>query len=85
MSERLILQGALQEKKMERMKLAVKAEGLIRAMKTIIQFSSVTPLGELKTGEALEIIKDLHKTKSRYDALTGEMNEIKRELNIHED
>ena len=85
MSERLILEGALQGKKMERMKLAVKSEGLIRALKTIIQTSSVTPLAELRTGEALEMMKELHATKKKYDALTGEIDEIKKELGAHED
>lgn len=85
MSDRLILQGSMQEKKMERMKLATKAEGLIRAVKSLIQAASVTPLAELQTGEALEVMKELHQTKKKYDFVTGQIAEIKRELGVDED
>ncbi|MBW1666858.1 MAG: hypothetical protein JRJ66_02165 [Deltaproteobacteria bacterium] len=85
MSERLILEGTLQEKKMERMKLATKAQGLIRSIKMIIQPAPVTPLGELRTGEALELMAELDRVKRRYDRLSAEIGEIKKELGVDED
>ncbi len=80
MSERLILKGALQEKKMERMRLAARAQGLISAIKQIIQPASVIPLKELRTDEALELISDLHRLRESYLPLCEEIREIEREL-----
>lgn len=80
MSERLILQGALSEKKMERMRLASIAQGLIGSIKTIIQPAYITPLAEIRAEEALELIKELVNVKRHYDSLTEEIERIEREL-----
>lgn len=80
MSERLMLKGALEEKKLRRMKLATRAEALIRAIKIIIQPASVTPLRDLRTGEALELITELHTLCGDYARLSGQIDDIRREL-----
>ena len=81
MSERLILMGALQEKKREKMHMAVRAQGLITAIKQIIQPASVIPLRELQTPEALELMTELHQIRERYLPLCDAIAEIERELN----
>lgn len=81
MSERLILRGALQEKKMERMRLAARAQGIITAIKQIIQPASVIPLRELKTSGALEMVSELHRLRELYLPLCVEIDELERELN----
>ena len=81
MSERLILKGALQDKKMERMRLAARAQGLITAVKQIVQHASVIPLKDLRTDEALELISELHRLREIYVPLCAEIEEIERELN----
>jgi hypothetical protein len=80
MSERLILKGALQDKKMERMRLAARAQGLITAVKQIVQPASVIPLKDLKTDEALELISELHRLREVYVPLCAQIEEIEREL-----
>ncbi len=80
MSERLMLRGALQEKKLERMRLAARAQGLISAIKQIVQPASVIPLRELRTDEALELISELHRLREAYMPLCAEIGEIEREL-----
>lgn len=80
MSERLILRGALQEKKMERMRLAAQAQGLISAIKQLIQPASIIPLRALRTDEALELVSELHGVRERHARLCAEIEEIEREL-----
>lgn len=80
MSERLILKGALQEKKLERMRLAARAQGLITAIKQIVQPASVIPLKDLRTDEAFELISELHRLRDVYMPLCAEIGEIEREL-----
>lgn len=81
MGERLILKGVLQEKKMERMRLAARAQGLITGIKHIVQPASVIPLRDLRTDEALELISELHRLREQYAALCSHIEEIERELN----
>ncbi|MFZ2448112.1 MAG: hypothetical protein WAW37_17275 [Syntrophobacteraceae bacterium] len=80
MSERLILKGALQDKKLERMRLAARAQGLITAIKQIVQPASVVPLKDLRTDEAFELIAELHRLRGLYLPLCAEIEEIEREL-----
>jgi len=80
MSERLILKGALEEKKMARVKLATQAEGLIRGLKVIIQHASVVPLKDLRTGEARELMVELDEVRSAYLKTCAEIEDIQREL-----
>jgi hypothetical protein len=80
MSERLILKGALQEKKLVRMRLAAKAEGLIVGIKNLIQHASIVPLRELETGHALELIRELDNLRTQYLALCDDIGKIEREL-----
>ncbi len=80
MSERLILKGALQDKKMERMRLAAHAQGLITAIKQIVQPASVIPLKDLRTDEALELASELHRLREVYLPLCAQIEEIEREL-----
>jgi hypothetical protein len=80
MSERLILKGALQEKRLKAMKLATRAEGIIRSLKIIIQPGSITKLADLKTGEALELITQLHEARKQYLQLKAEIADIEKEL-----
>jgi len=83
MSERLILQGALAEKKMQRMELAAKAEGIIRRLKMILQPASVTPLRELNTTEVRIFGIVLDEVKEKYVGLCNEIAEIERELGVN--
>lgn len=80
MSERLMLKGALVEKKLAKMNMAAKAEGLIRAIKMIMQPASVTPLREVRTDEARQLIADLDDLRKEYLRLVAEIEEIEREL-----
>ena len=80
MTERLILMGALQEKKREKMRMAVRAQGLITAIKQIIQPASVIPLKELQTPEALELMTELQQIREQYLPLCAEIEQIEREL-----
>jgi hypothetical protein len=80
MSERLILKGALQDKKMERMRMAAHAQGLITAIKQIVQPASVIPLKDLRTDEALELVSELHRLREAYLPLCAQIREIEREL-----
>jgi len=82
MNDRLTMRGALEEKKQERIKLATKAEALIRGLRTAIMPASVTPLEELKTAEILALAQDLHSLKSRYDFLITQIKELKKELGL---
>jgi len=83
MSERLIRQGALAEKKQRRMEMAAHAQGIIRALKIIIQPASITPLAELRTDEAREMITELDDLRTEYLQLLGEIKEIEKELGIN--
>jgi len=80
MSERLILEGALQEKKMKSMELATRAEGLIRAMKDALMPASVMPLKDLRTGEVRLQAAELDDVRTEYLQLSKDMAEIKKEL-----
>lgn len=80
MNQRLVLRGALQEKKMERMRLAARAQGLIVGIKQIIQPASVVPLKDLQTAEALELISELHKLRRKYLPICRDIEEIEKEL-----
>lgn len=80
MSERLLLKGALHEKRMERMTLATRAQGLISAMKVIVQPASVVPLKDLKTAEILELAGELDRIRSEYLRVSADVSEIEREL-----
>jgi len=80
MRQRLILKGALEEKKMERMRLAATAQGLITAVKEILQPAAVIPLRELRSAEALELVNELHRVRRKFLALVPEIHEIEREL-----
>jgi hypothetical protein len=85
MMERVMLETSYATKKMERMRLATEAQKLISAVKIIIQPASVTPLAALNVDDALDLMKNLQRVKKRYDAVTAEIAEIKRELGIDED
>ena len=80
MSERLIMEGALAEKKRRQIAVATKADGLIRAIKTIIQPGAIRPFAELKTGEARQLIIELDNLHTEYVTLLAEISEIKQEL-----
>ena len=80
MSERLMLKGALEEKKQAKLKLATRSAGIIRALKQIIQPAVITPLKELRTDEAKELIEELHELRTQYLQVSGEMEEIEKEL-----
>jgi len=80
MNERLILQGALQEKKMERMKLAIRAEALISGLRTKVLPASVTPLAELQTAQIRELAIELDGIRVEYMQLTREIDSIRKEL-----
>lgn len=79
-TDRLILKGALQEKKMARMQMAARAQGLISGLKAMIQPASIVPLKDLKTGEALELLKELDALRGEYVTLTCDIEEIERDL-----
>lgn len=81
MSERLILKGVLQDKKMERLRLSARAQGLITAIRQTVQPASVRPLKDLHTDEALEIMMELNKLREHFVLLCGEIEQIERELN----
>ena len=80
MSERLMMEGSLQRKKMHSMELATRAAGLIRSLKIIIQPAAITPLADLRTGEALALMQDLHEVRIEYFQVISEMEEIRKEL-----
>lgn len=80
MSERLILKGALSEKKTRRMQMAAKAAGLITGIKHIIQPAAVIPLKDLKTEEALSLMEELHELVQEYLQVSREVEELEREL-----
>ena len=80
MSERLMLKGALQEKKMQRMGLATKADGLIRAVRNIIQPAVIVPIIDIKTGQAKELITELDDIRQQIVILDAQIAEIMREL-----
>jgi len=80
MSERLILEGSLQRKKMLSMQLATRAAGLITAIKIIIQPAAIRPLKDLKTGEALSLIRELDDVRTQYLQVQAEIDEIRQEL-----
>lgn len=82
MSERLILKGAHQEKKMERMKLAIRAEALIRGLRTSILPASVTPLSDLRTDEIRELAIELDDLKAEYEKLRSDISNIEKELGL---
>jgi hypothetical protein len=85
MSERTMMEASYLQKKMERMRLATEAQRLINAIKMIIQPASITPLEQLKTADAAELVKQLHRVKTRYDKATVEVGELKEALGIDED
>ena len=62
------------------MRLAARAQGMITAIKQIIQPASVIPLKELKTAEALELVSELHKLRELYLPLCCQIEEIEREI-----
>lgn len=80
MSERLIMEGALAEKKRRQIAIVTKADGLIRAIKMIIQPGAVRPFAELKTGEARQLIIELDDLHTEYVNLLDQIAEIKQEL-----
>ncbi|WAC06592.1 MAG: hypothetical protein OS130_10035 [Thermodesulfobacteriota bacterium] len=80
MSERLILQGALAEKKRKQIAIVTKADGIIRAIKIIIQPGAIRPFAELKTGEARQLIIELDDLHTEYVQLLDQIADIKREL-----
>lgn len=80
MSDRLILKGALHEKKRDRMTLATRAQGVITGLKYIIQPASVMPLKDLKTDLALELVTELHRIRHEYLKVSADVDELEREL-----
>ncbi|NSW85223.1 MAG: hypothetical protein HPY84_02775 [Syntrophobacteraceae bacterium] len=80
MSERLMLKGALHEKKRECMTLAIRAQGVITGLKHIIQPASIVPLKDLKTDQALELMKELHELKQEYLQVSRDVDELEQEL-----
>jgi len=75
-----MLEGALHSKKMQSMKLATRAEGIIRAVKQILQPASIIKLKDVRTGEAVELIGDLHEVRRQYLDLCREIEDIKKEM-----
>ena len=80
MSERLMLKGALADKKQARMQMAARAAGLITGIKVIIQPAAIIPLKDLKTGDARALIRELDDLRGDYLKLTAEIEELEREL-----
>jgi hypothetical protein len=64
------------------MRLAAQAQGLITAIKTIIQPASVIPLRDIRTNEALELLKQLDGIREEYIALQQAISDIQRELGM---
>ena len=80
MSERLILQGVLSDKKRKQLEIPTKANGIIRAIKMIAQPATVTPFANIKTGELRQLIIELDDLHTEYVTLLAEISEIKQEL-----
>lgn len=80
MSERLILEGALHEKKMAHMKLATHAEGLIRALRVALIPASAVPLKDIRTAEIRLQAAELDDVHTEYLQLSRDIAEIEKEL-----
>ncbi len=82
MNDRLMMKGALEEKKQDRLRLATRAEALIRGLRTAIMPASVMPLDDLRTAEVAEMARELNEVKQQYSRLMREIDDIKRELGL---
>ena len=80
MSDRLVLRGALAEKKEKRFRLAAKAAGIISALRRMVLPAAVTPLADLPTAEIMALAVDLDSVRDAYMELSAEMADIEREL-----
>ena len=80
MSERLMLKGALQEKKLSVMSIATRAEALIRAIRQTIQPGIITPLKDLKVDEARALMDELTGLHEAYMQLITDIKAIEKEL-----
>jgi len=75
-----MLQGALSEKKRRQIAIATKADGIIRAIKMIVEPGAIRPFSELKTGEARQLIIELDDLHVEYIQLLDQIAEIRQEL-----
>jgi len=80
MSERLKLRGALEEKRLKAQDLAVRAAGIIRAMRDLTLPAAVTPLAEIDSAQILQLAAMLHEIRTNYISLASDIEELKREL-----
>lgn len=80
MSERLILKGALAEKRSRRLNLAAKAEGLIGAVKDRLSMAKIQPLKDLKMPEIMALTQDLAGTHAEFLQVNVEIEDLEREL-----
>ena len=80
MSERLKLRGALEEKRLKAQDLAVRAAGIIRAMRGLTLPAAVTPLAEIDSAQILQLAAMLHEIRTKYMSLASDIEALKREL-----
>lgn len=79
-TEKLILKGRLQEFKMEKMKLAGSVEANVRAAKSLLAASSVTPLAELDLVGANQQLTEAAAQQAEYLKVCGQIRTIEEEL-----
>lgn len=82
MSEYLRIRGALEEKKLKAQELAVRAAGVIRALRDLAVPASITPLREIDSAQILELSRMLHEIRGRYMDIISDMEMIKKDLGI---
>lgn len=76
----LELRGALSTKKQRRMDLAIRADGLMKAVKHLLATSSITPLVKIDIEQVQAIANDLVGIKREYILICDDIDKIEREL-----
>lgn len=82
MSEYLKMRGALEEKKLAAQELAVRAAGIIRALRDLALPAAVTPLREIDSAQVLQLAQMLHEIRGRYMDICADMGMIKKDLGL---
>ncbi|MCE5336960.1 MAG: hypothetical protein LLG06_20465 [Desulfobacteraceae bacterium] len=84
MSRRLILKGALAEKKLKYSELSTQIDPLIREINALMMPASVIPLVELQATRALRKMTEIYRLRKRCLELKSDIDEIEKELGYHD-
>lgn len=76
----LELEGMIQRLKMRRMEIQASAGAKLKALRSILATSAITPLGEIDIEGAYELIRELKDMKAECLEITEKIKTAEKEL-----